>query len=228
MGRVMEDGKVRRVEGQPRAYLSPHPPGVTLPPHRDRIGSDLPLRGPCHPRFLGNWMAQMRRRRRGCLGLSCSPPAGRLTCRHWPSCFRSSWKPSTRRSSEHCPACARPTAPLAVESNVKARAHILSHHPQGIFPAQYSLQYPGIPQDTPRSLLYDFPIQQRLYLQIPNFSTQYINIPPVHHRFHDFTQPVPRDSGYPKIHNTSTPFQNIKDLTLTHEELQLSIPRIST
>lgn len=96
--------EVRRAEGRPSACLfGPHPPGVPLSPHRDRNGSDLPLRGPCHPHFLGNWMAQMRRRQRGCLGLSFCPPVDRLTSRHWPSCFRSSWKPSTRRSSECWP-----------------------------------------------------------------------------------------------------------------------------
>lgn len=135
--------RVRRVgrgEGRSSIYLGPRPPCIPLSPHRDRSGNGLLLRGPCRPHSLGSWMAQTRRKRRECLGLSCSPPVGRLTCRRWPSCFRSSWRPSTRRSSERWPG----PAPLC--------PHLLSHHLQGFLPAQHPLQDPGIPQDTPRSL----------------------------------------------------------------------------
>lgn len=137
--------KVKRAEGRPRSCLDPRPPGIPLSPHRDRSGSDLPLRGPCHPRFLGNWMAQMRRRQRACLGLSCYPPVGRPTYRHWPSCFRSSWKPSTRRSSE---CWLSPALPLGLESDLKARAHVLSHHLQGLLPTQHPFSI----QESPRML----------------------------------------------------------------------------
>lgn len=104
---------------------------------------------------------------------------------------------------------ARPALPLALESDLKARAHVLSHHPQGIVPTQRpcSIQEsPGIHPEVSSVNTYihlpvsthDFPIRQRLYPQIPKFSIQYIKNPPVYHGSHGFTHQYPQIPSTPK------------------------------
>lgn len=44
----------------------------------------------------------------GMFGAELLSPAGRQMFRHWPSCFRSSWRPSTKRSSRPGPVLSRP------------------------------------------------------------------------------------------------------------------------
>lgn len=60
---------------------------------------------------------------------------------------------------------------------------------------------------TPNST-HNFPKYPRLHPQIPKITIQSIKSPPLYHSFHDFKQPLPRDSQYPKNLYTRSPIQN--------------------